>query len=69
MRWAHSDLLPEVRYQYLLLGRKRLDEVPPELKHLTPLLSVFGTVVDAPHSFYLVVECLLNYVRSEAFFM
>ena len=63
------DSLTEVGYQYLFLGCKTLNIVPPELKHLAPLFRVFRAVVDAPHSFYLVIECLLNYVGAEAFFM
>lgn len=63
------DSISEVSYQHLFLGRKSFDVVAPELKHLAPLLSVFGAVVDAPNPFYLMVECLLNYVGSEALFM
>jgi hypothetical protein len=53
---SSPDSLSEASYQNFFLGRKGLDVFPPELKHLAPLLSIFGTVVDAPHPFYMVAE-------------
>ena len=45
-----SSSVTEVAYQHLLFARQAFHVVPPELKHLTALLSILGPVVDAANA-------------------
>ena len=70
VRAVHCTLpVSEVSYERFPFGGKVFDVITPELQHLSPLLRVFGPVVNASHSFHLVIKCLLNDVRRKTLFV